>query len=128
MFGVEPVPTIGFAMSDVVLMEFLKGHDLLPTPRTETEIYVILIGDVYDRALGIAAQLREMGVSVALDISGRKTEKQLKSAIKKGVQYAMFIGEQELESEQYKLKNLNTSTVETHSLQRIVSIVKDHRK
>jgi histidyl-tRNA synthetase len=128
MFGVEPVPTIGFAMSDVVLMEFLTGHGLLPKPAVETEIYAILIGDVYDRALQVVAELREMGVRVAMDFPGRKAEKQLRSAIKKDVPYVLFIGEQELESEQFKLKKLDTQVEEAHSIHRIVSIVKDRRK
>jgi histidyl-tRNA synthetase len=128
MFGVEPVATIGFAMSDVVLIEFLEGHKLLPKPPVETEIYAILIGDVYDKALQVVAELRQMGVSVAMDFPGRKTEKQLKSAIKKQVPYALFIGEKEIETEQYKLKKLDTQVEEVHSLQRIVSMVKDQRR
>jgi histidyl-tRNA synthetase len=128
LFGVDPVPTIGFAMSDVMLLEFLKGHNLLPKVKTETEVYVILIGDVYGPAVKVVSELRDMGVRVAMDITGRKTDKQIKSALKKGVPYALFIGEQELKDEQYKLKNLETSSEESHSLQRIVSMVKDHRK
>lgn len=128
LFGVEPVPTIGFAMSDVVLMEFLKAHDLLPKVKTETEVYVISIGETFEHALKVAAELRDMGVNAAYDITARKTDKQLKSAIKKDIPYILFVGEQEAEDGRYKLKNLATSTEETHSLQRIVSIVKDRRK
>lgn len=128
LFGVEPLPTIGFAVSDVVLMEFLAAHKLVPTVRTETEVYVISIGETYEHALGVASSLREMGVNTVFDITKRKTEKQLKSAIKKEIPYVLFVGEQEAEEERYKLRNIATSTEETHSLQRIVSIVKDHRK
>ncbi|MFZ1324059.1 MAG: histidine--tRNA ligase [Candidatus Saccharimonadales bacterium] len=128
LFGVEPVPTVGFAVSDVVLMEFLKSHALVPKTRTETDVYLISIGETYEHTLKVSAELREMGVNVAFDITGRKTDKQLKSAIKKQVPYVMFVGEQEAGDERYKIKNLANSTEETHSLQRIVSIVKDHRK
>jgi histidyl-tRNA synthetase len=128
MFGVDPIPTIGFAVSDVVLMEFLKAHDLVPHTHTETEIFLIPIGDVQAEALKLSNELRKMHVNVALDITKRKTDKQIKAALKKGVPYILFVGEQEIESEQYKLKKLDTGVEETHSLQRIVSIVKDHRK
>lgn len=127
LFGVESIPTIGFAMSDVVLMEFLKGWELVPSPRVSTEITVIPIGEVMKDAQRIAAELREMGVNTSLDITKRKTDKQLKSAIKSGVPYVLFVGEQEVESGQFKLKNLAASTEESHSLQRIVSIIKDRR-
>jgi histidyl-tRNA synthetase len=128
LFGVDPVPTIGFAISDVVLMEFLAAHELVPKTRTETDVYVISIGETYEHTLKVVSELREMGVHAAFDITGRKTDKQLKSAIKKEVPYVLFVGEHEAEEERYKLKNLKTSTEETHSIQRIVSIVKDRRK
>ena len=128
MFGVEGLPVVGFGMGDIVLMEFLNGHGLLPELKAATEVVVIPIGDVMPAAQKVAAELREMGVKTSLDITGRKTEKQLKAAIKLDVPYVLFVGQQEMENEQYKLKNLLTSTEETHSIQRIVSIVKDKRK
>lgn len=128
LFGVEPLPTIGFAISDVVLMEFLTAHGLLPETKVETEIYLIPIGEVHSHAIKVAGELREMGVKVAIDITNRKTEKSLKSAVKKGVPYVMFVGEKEIENEQYKLKKLDTGKEESHSIQRVVSLVKDHRK
>lgn len=128
MFGVEAIPTVGFGMGDVTLQNFLESHKLLPVLRSDTDVYVILIGDVAERATKTIAELREMGVKVAVDITGRKMDKQIKAAIKKNIPYAMFIGEKELESEQYKLKKLDSGTEETHSIQRVVSIVKDYRQ
>ena len=128
LFGVEPIPTVGFAISDMVLMEFLSAHELVPELEVDNEICIIPIGDVVAEAMHVASELREMDVNTSVDFTKRKTDKQLKAAIKSGVPYVMFVGEKEIETEQYKLKNLLTSNEETHSLQRIVSIVKDHRK
>jgi histidyl-tRNA synthetase len=127
LFGVEPVPTVGFAMGDATLQNFLESHELLPKPKLETDLYVVLIGDVHAPAQQVVQDLREMGLNVAVDISGRAADKQIKSADKKGIPYVLFIGNDELKDEQFKLKNLATSKEETHSLQRIVSIVKDFR-
>lgn len=127
LFGVEPVPTVGFGMGDVTLQNFLEVHDLLPKLRPETDVYVVLIGDVYKEAQRAIAELRAMGANVAVDSTGRKPDKQIKTAVKKGIHYAMFIGEKELKNEQYVVRNLNTGVEETHSAARIVSIVKDYR-
>lgn len=127
LFGVEPVPTVGFGMGDVTLQNFLEGHGLLPKLRPETDLYIVLVGDIYPKAQRIISELRDMGVNVAVDLSGRKPDKQLKAAIKSGVHYAMFIGEAELKEEQYKVRNLKTGIEERHSLSRTVSIVKDYR-
>ena len=128
LFGVEPVPTIGFGMGDVTLANFLEENNLVPKLRSETDIYVVLVGDIYEKAQKTLKALREMGVNVAVDTTGRKPASQIKSAVKKDVHYALFIGEKELESEQFNLKNLQTGKEETHGLQRIVSVVKDYRK
>ncbi|HSW99142.1 MAG TPA: histidine--tRNA ligase [Candidatus Saccharimonadales bacterium] len=127
LFGVEPVPTVGFGFGDVTFENFLRGHDLLPALRPETDLYVVLVGNVYQDAQRIVARIREMGANVAVDFSGRALDKQLKAAVKKGVHYAIFIGEKDLHDEQFEVKNLLTGVAEKHSLERIVSIVKDYR-
>lgn len=128
LFGVEPVATVGFGMGDVTLQHFLEDHSLLPKLRPETDLYLILIGEgMLAKAQPIITELREMGVNVAVDISERKPDKQLKAAIKKGVHYAMFLGETELKEEQFKVRDLKTGVEERHSLSRTVSIVKDYR-
>ncbi|HSX31144.1 MAG TPA: histidine--tRNA ligase [Candidatus Saccharimonadales bacterium] len=129
LFGVEPVPTVGFAMGDVTLQNFLESHELLPKLHTEIDAYVVLIGDtMYDRAQSVLAELRRMGLTVAVDSTGRKLDKQIKTAVKKGIHYAVFVGDAELASGQFKLRNLADGTEETHGLERIVSIAKDRRR
>src|SRR3546814_6074602 len=98
-FGVEPVPTVGFGMGDVTLQNFLESHKLLPKFHAETDAYVVLLGPVYERSAALLAKWRTMGLNIAVDTTGRKIDKQLKTAVKKGIHYAIFIGEQELASE-----------------------------
>lgn len=128
LFGVEAVPTVGFAMGDATLQNFLESHELLPKLPPETDAYVVLIGEnMYEKAQHALAELREMGVNLAVDTTGRKMDKQIKAAAKKGLHYAIFIGDAELGSGRYKLKNLVDGTEEEHAAERIVSIVKDRR-
>ena len=108
LFGVEPVPTVGFGWGDVTLQNFLEGHDLLPNLRPETDMYVILIGDVYVKAQRVIDELRELGVNVAIDLGNRKLDKQIKVAVKKNIRYVVFIGEKEIQEELYEIRNLVT--------------------
>jgi histidyl-tRNA synthetase len=128
LFGVEPVPTVGFAMGDVTMLNFLEGHDLLPDLRPETDVYIVLIGDVYAKAQRMVSELREIGLNVAIDPTERKPDKQIKAAVKKGIHYAIFIGEKELAEQQYEIRNLLNGQSERHGISRIVSIIKDYRK
>ncbi len=124
LFGVDPVPTVGFGMGDVTLQNFLETHGLVPKLASETDVYAVLIGEnMYEKSLPVIAKLREMGVRVAVDSTGRKIEKQIKTAEKKGIETILFIGETEIAAEQYRLKNLVSGFDETHSLERIVSFI-----
>lgn len=128
LFGVEQLEAVGLGMGDHTLINFLQSHKLLPKLMPETDAYVVLIGDVYEAAQKPIAELREMGLKLAVDSTGRKTDKQLKSAIKSGAHFVLFIGEKELKDEQYPMKDLQTGVEEKHGLQRIVSVIKDYRK
>lgn len=128
LFGVEPVPTVGFGWGDVTLLNFLTSHNLMREPISETEVYAVLIGDVYEPAQKLLSNLRKEGVTVAVDNTGRKLAAQIKNATKKNIPYALFIGEKELEEGQFNLKDLRTGTEETHSAERIISTVLDSRK
>jgi histidyl-tRNA synthetase len=94
----------------------------------ETDAYVVLIGDVYERAQRVLKELREDGgVRLAVDISGRKMDKQFRTAEKKGIHYVIIIGEDELKNQQYTIRNLQTGEEEKHGISRIVSIIEDYR-
>jgi histidyl-tRNA synthetase len=108
VFGVEPVPTVGFGMGDVTLQRFLELHSLLPELKPETDAVAILIGDIYRSVLAPIEALRNQGVNVAIDTSGRKLDAQLRSAVKAKVPFVIFIGEDELKSQKYKIRNLGS--------------------
>ena len=116
LFGVEPVPTVGFAMGDVTLQNFLESRDLVPALRSQTDLYVILVGDVYEQAQPVIRQLREKSLRVAVDATARKPEKQIKTADKKGIENVLFVGEKELLDQSYTLKNLTSGKSQNLSL------------
>ncbi len=127
MFGVESIPTVGFGMGDVTVLNFIESHGLLPELYSPTDIYVISVGDVLRQSQGIAGILREEGVNVAVDISGRKLEKQIQTAVKNNIPYALFVGDKELSEERFTLKHLPSETSHKMSLARVVSTVSDYR-
>jgi histidyl-tRNA synthetase len=127
LFGVEPIPTVGLGMGDVTLQNFLETHGLLPKIRSETDAYVILIGDIYTKAHDALNDLRNMGLKIAVDMTDRKIATKIKAAVKKDIRYVIFIGEQELATQQYVMRDLETGEEEKHSPARMVSLIKDRR-
>ena len=128
LFGVEPTPTVGVGMGATPMQQFLEVHNLLPKIRTKTDVYVIAIDEKsLNGADQLVRKLREADVKVEFDFTLRKIDKQLKTAVKKGVPFAMFVGETELESGIYSIKNLDDSTEQQVDFDRVITTVKDHR-
>jgi histidyl-tRNA synthetase len=75
----------------------------------------------------LANLLRAEGVNVELDITGRKIDRQIKTAVKKQIPYVLFVGEEELKNETYNLKDTHTGDEETLSFERVVTRIKDRR-
>jgi len=108
LFGVEPVPTVGFGMGDVTIANFLETHNLKPVLVSETSVYMVLVGDVYERVQPLVSELRGRGLNVAVDMTGRKPGDQIKNATKKSIEHVLFVGDKELSENRYNLKNIVT--------------------
>lgn len=106
MFGVEPVSAVGFAPGLTTTELFLRTHDLLPNLDEESGVYVISVGDTASESLRLASELRTAGLVVEVDVTQRKLDKQIKSAVKKRSAYAVFVGENEIAQNSYSIKNL----------------------
>ncbi len=128
LFGVEPLPTAGFGMGDVTMQNFLLAHNLMPKLKSTTDVYMIPVGDTLRQTQGLAKIMREEGANAAVDSTGRKLEKQIKAADKMAIRYVLFVGEEELNEEMFRLKDIDTGEEQTVSLDRAISIVTDHRR
>lgn len=127
LFGVDPVPTVGMAPGATTMEDFLRSHDLLPKQQSTTEVYLVVLGNALKGAQKLAMQLRDEGVNVEVDITGRKLDKQIKTAVKKKIPFMLFIGEKELDEEIYPLKDVASESEQKLSLSRIIVAVKDYR-
>lgn len=127
LFGVEPIPTVGFAPGATMMEEFLKTHKLLPELRPATDAYMIVLGDVLSGAQKLARRLRDEDVNVAVDITGRKIDKQIKAAVKMGIPFLIFVGADELASDRYTLKFTTSAEEHKFGFERLVATITDHR-
>ena len=121
MFGAEPLSAVGMAPGNTMFENFLEVHGLIPEDKSLTDIYVVVIGDALDGANEVAYKLRNAGIATEIDISGRKLDKQLKSASKKKIANVLFVGENEVREGRYSLKNEAAETNETMSVDEIIS-------
>jgi histidyl-tRNA synthetase len=129
LFGAEPISAVGMAPGLSTTELFLQSHDLMPKLPSTTEVYVAVLGeDSLRGAMKLAADLRNEGVNTELDTTGRKLDKQIKTAVKKDIAFMIFVGEEELKTEIYSFKDTASSEEQKLSFERIVSTVKDRRR
>lgn len=120
IFGGEPIPTVGFAMGDAVLRDFLETHNLLPAYTPTTELMLCVVDEsALSHATKLAQDLRREDVAVAVNFSGKKIGDQIRQADKMKIPYIIAVGEQERNSGQYTIKNLATGHEVTTAADRI---------
>ena len=74
-----------------------------------THIYIVGLGDgVRPRVVQLAEALRQNELAVEFDVLRRSMKAQMREANKVGADYAIIIGDKELEVGQAEVKNLST--------------------
>lgn len=120
LFGAEPISAVGMAPGLTMIECFLDVHGLLPANTSKTDVYVVVINNALDDARRLAYQLRQAGLNVEVDITDRKLDKQIKTAVKKNITHLLFVGPQDAEKGQYSLKNVEEGTEETLSPEQVI--------
>lgn len=109
IFGSEKVPAVGFGMGDVTIRDVLESRGLLPAPESAADIALCLMDEntsIYAESL--AQKLRAEGTRVMIDFSGKSVGDKIKNAGKRNIPFAVVIGEDEVKSKTFKIKQLST--------------------
>ena len=121
LFGVEDLPVVGAAPGETMFVEFLVAHDLLPNLQPTPQVTVLELGDADSSS--VVTELRTNGIRVTVDFTNRKLDRKIKAAVKAGVSYVMFVGNDELTSGNFPLKNLVNGEQNTLDLEQIIVTV-----
>jgi len=125
LFGAEPISAVGMAPGETMMELFLKTHNLLPELHSITDVYIAVLGDTAREAGKIARDLRKAGINAELDIIDRKLDKQIKTALKKDIPRILFVGEEEVKSGLYPLKDLKNNKEYKLDFDHIVELIKE---
>jgi histidyl-tRNA synthetase len=111
VFGGEPTPATGVAHGLDRIALAMQMQKVAPTKLKRKQVAVIPVNDaVKAEALKISQMLREAGVAVELEVMGRKMTKALEDADKRGMDYAVIVGERELKQGKAMVKDLAKRT------------------
>jgi len=105
--GGPPATGIGFAIGeDRLVMSLQETAGVVARP---LDVYIAPLGPGMNvEAARLARELRRHDVSVSLGDESFRLKKSLETASKMGARYALIVGENEVQSGQFALKNLGT--------------------
>ena len=107
--GGPHTPAVGFAMGVERLMEMFEETNNTEMKERVPDLYIVSCGDKENiKAIEIAEVLRNQGVYVEKDIMERSFNAQLKYADKINSKNLLVIGENELNTNKAKIKNMAT--------------------
>jgi histidyl-tRNA synthetase len=115
---------ISFGLDRIYLV--LEELGLFPeTVTTNSKALFINFGEAETLfSLKAISQLRQNNIKVEMYPDAAKMAKQFQFAEKKGIQYAVLVGEEEMKQNQYKIKDLISGAQETVSLDQLVEKLK----
>ena len=105
--GGQPTASLGFAMGIERLMMVLESQNAEMPSAPTPDLYIAPMGENASlKATEICSKLRSDGFSVQTDITARGLKAQMKFANKIAAKYTLVLGDDELNNNSAKLKNM----------------------
>jgi histidyl-tRNA synthetase len=107
VFGGEPTPATGVAHGLDRIALAMQTQNTAQKGKQHKRVVVIPVKEeLKSEALKIAQMLREAGIPTEFEVMGRKVTKALEDADRRQVDYAVIVGEKELQQNAVVLRNL----------------------
>lgn len=120
--GGPDLPGVGFGMGLERLLLVAENQGLVIPKPDFIDIYIANLGDYSsEQGLIIVNNLRSHGIKADKDYMGRSLKAQMKYANKIGARFVVVLGENELETNQIKVKNMDTGTEDLIKIDELAS-------
>ncbi len=104
--GKKQIPATGLSFGLEPITEAIKLREK-QVVKSVAKVYVIPIASVKE-SLELIQKLRKSGIKADMDVMGRSITKNLDYANVMGIPYVIFVGEKEIKSGKFKLKNMSS--------------------
>lgn len=128
VFGLPGVSGVGisFGVERIYdVMEELKLFDKIDLQSNTTRaLFINFGGEAETKSFQYLQQLRAKDIPVEIYPSNEKMKKQIGYADKKGIPYAIFVGEEELKSGLIQVKDLKTGGQKSYTIDEVIGLLK----
>jgi len=126
LFGGEPTPAVGVAHGiDRIMLAMQKQKTKLEGEEKKRVMVIPLKEELKKEALKLSQLLRDVGMSVEVEVMGRKLARALEDADRRGLTYAVIIGERELKNGMVVVRNLKERKQKTVKIEALTETLKN---
>ncbi len=115
----EELPAVGISFGLDTILDVLDINKKIERKKSNVKVYVIPIKTT-DKCISILKTLRGNGIKCDMDFMDRNITKNLDYADKLGIPYVMILGDDELDKNKVKLKNMKSGAEEVTDLKSAV--------
>lgn len=125
-FTNQDLPAVGFAFGFDRLVDALKKQKSF-NPKKEIKVFLAYFKETLSEAWKLGEKLRENNISCEINLDPKKKlDKQLKYADKKGINYVLILGPEEVGKQKIKLKIMKTKEQKEIDINEVVKIFKTY--
>ncbi len=123
--GGNHTPAVGFATGLERLLLALENQNLLPDKNRSVDAYVVALGEkAQAEAFKLVMDLRDAGLSAAIDYAGRSMKAQMKQANKLNAKYAVILGDDEIAEGAALIRSMADSSQENVAFDAVIEKIK----
>ncbi len=126
LLGGPNLPSIGFATGIERLIQTMLGQNVsFPRPAHPFVFFIPLGTEALSTAMDLLCKLRHKGIASDIDMGAKKVQRGLELASSADADYAIVIGDRELEQKEIELKNLSTREAKKIPLNSLISTLEE---
>ena len=127
-FSKDKMPGVGMSVGITRLFNLLMQENYFDTSSSsELDCAIINFDNTLLEGIALAEKLRVLGIRADCLYENKSFKSKMKESNKRQIKYVIIVGEDEVKSERYALKNMQTGEQVTLSLSEIVEKLKDSR-
>lgn len=128
LFGGNPTPAVGISFGIERIIDIIEKDRFLSKVfkiKAPIVFVVYIEAEFFNHAFKIVENIRKEGISADIDLTMRPFKKQLKYANERGYPYVLFVGEEEIRTKRYGLKDMESGEQVSLKFEEVIEKLKE---
>lgn len=127
-FSDKKMPGVGMSVGVTRLFDILTKENYFNLDKiNEIECAIITFDDTLEEGLSLTSKLRESEIKADCLYENKSFKSKMKEANKRQIKYVLIVGEDEVKTKEYTLKNMQNSEQEKLTLEKVIEKIKTDR-